>query len=222
MDIKKIFNPLQRIYFMQEDLAKDKANSRMYYSRVEEVSDSEITVVEPYGQGFYLPRNYQQLYKGRVVLDNCAYLFKTKLIRYIDGFIPLWVMAMPVEIRRDQLRNFVRLPIHVDVTIVLLAEGNEGEPISTITQNISGSGVGVVLKEPLPLRSKVKVVLPLDYDVVEAEGEVVRVVAPEPNYDKQAIGINFTNIKESSRKIIIRYIFRKQVARRKKEAELFE
>ncbi len=222
MDIKKIFNPLQRIYFIQEDSATDKANSQLYYSRIEEVSHSEITVIEPYGQGFYLPRNYQQVYKGRVIFDNCAYLFKTRLIRYIEGFVPLWVVAMPEEIQRNQLRNFVRLPIHVEATIVLLTEGNEGEPISTITRNISGSGVGVVLKEPLPLGSKVKVVLPLDYDVVEAEGEVVRVVAPEPTYDKHAVGINFTNIQESARKIIIRYIFRKQVARRKKEAELFE
>lgn len=222
MDIKKIFNPLQRIYFMQEDLDKDRANSRMYYSRIETVSDSEITVVEPYGQGFYLPRNYQQLYQSRVVLDNCAYLFKTKLIRYIEGFIPLWVVAMPEEIQRDQLRNFVRLRIHVDAVIVLLTEEGDGEQISTITQNISGSGVGVLLKEPLPLGSKVKVVLPLDHYVVEATGEVVRVSAPEPNYDKHAIGINFMNINESSRKIIISYIFRKQVARRKKEAALFE
>ena len=220
MDIKKIFKPLQKIYFMRED--QDKATNWMYHSRIEEVSDSEITVVEPYGQGCYLPRNYQQSYKGRVVLDNCAYLFETRLIRYVEGFIPLWVIAMPSEVKKDQLRNFVRLSIHVDVNIQLLTELGDVEQFNTLTQNISGSGVGVVLKKSLPLGSKVTVVLPLDQYVVKAEGEVVRVIEPEPEYDKYAIGINFTIIDEPSRKKIISYIFRKQIARRKKEVSLFE
>jgi c-di-GMP-binding flagellar brake protein YcgR len=215
VDIKKIFNPLQKIYFMQED--QDKENNWMYHSQIEEVSDSEITVVEPYGQGGYLPRNYQQSYKGRVVLDNCAYLFETRLIRSIEGAIPLWVIAMPGEVQRNQLRNFVRLSIHLDVNIELLTKAGDGDHFNALTQNISGSGVGIVLKKPLPLGSKVKVVLPLDQYVVKADGEVVRVIEPEPDYDKYAIGINFTMINESSRKIIINYIFRNQIARRKKE-----
>lgn len=220
MDIKEIFHPLQRIYFMREE--QDEEIKRIYHSRIEEVSDNEITVVEPYGQGFYLPREYQQPYLGRVVLDNCAYLFETRLIRYIQGFIPLWVVAMPETIKRDQLRNFVRLNIYMDVKVALLTEDNEGEPFNAITQNISGSGIGIALKEALPIGSKVKVSLSLDQYVVEAEGDVVRVVGPSPNYEKHSIGIEFTKISETSRKIIIRYIFRKQIARRKKEAELFE
>ncbi len=219
-DIKKIFYPLQKIYFMEEDL--DQEHKRIYHSRIEEISDSEITVVEPYAQGFYLPRSYQQTYTGRVVLENCAYLFATRLLRYMPGSIPLWVITMPEAVKRDQLREFVRLSIHVDAKIELLSEDRAGEQMSTITQNISGNGLGIVLKEPLPLGSKVKVILPLEHYAVEAEGEVVRISGLEPNDEKYAIGINFIKIDESSRKIIINYIFRKQIARRKREAELFE
>jgi len=53
-------------------------------------------------------------------------------------------------------------------------------------------------------------------------GEVIRNIPPELPGDRHSAAIEFRDIRERDRGEIVKYIFKKQVERRKKEQELFK
>ncbi|HEY3426589.1 MAG TPA: flagellar brake domain-containing protein [Negativicutes bacterium] len=224
MDLKDICQVMKKIEFIEVDLAQ---KVHTYHSRIEDITEHSIIIAEPYSQGFFLPRKYQKQYTARVVTGNCAYLFKTELLRYIRKPIPLWVISLPVDIQRKQLRGFVRFTGNLDVNLEWIDTENETKNKNTLTKDISGNGIGVISDEIIPIGTKIKAAFSIEIKnsnklEVKAEGEVTRIIPLETADEKYVIGIKFSKIAEITRVAIIKYIFQKQIERRKKESQLFE
>lgn len=209
------------------DIIVEDPNSRqrhIYFSRIEDIGADSITIAAPYRRGFYLPPWPGRKFHGRIVADNCAYLFTSTIVRFVTDPIPLWVIATPADLKKIQMRSHVRLDIVLDVTLELAGEEEDGNlVVSTLTRDISAGGLRVAVAQPLPPGTKLKVILPLpEASTIEAMAEVIRDIPPDNPGDKHAAAVAFTTIKEKDRGEIVKFIFKKQVERRKKEQELFK
>lgn len=215
------FRVTQKVDIIVDD--PESAKRQVYFSRIEDVGRDFIAIAAPYRRGFYLPPYFGRLINARVTSESCAFLFKSKLIRYVTEPIPMWIIEPPTNLKKVQMRSYVRLSIVLDVMLELPDAPEENNTITTLTRDISAGGVRVVVAKPLGAGTKVKVVLPLPgVGTIEAAGEVIRDIYPEVAGDRHAAAIEFTDIKEKTRGEIVKFIFRKQVERRKKELELFE
>ncbi|MDU2064949.1 MAG: PilZ domain-containing protein [Sporomusaceae bacterium] len=229
MDIKKFITPLRKLEFVEFDPLNQSVH--MYHSRIEEIGDKEKTLLvsEPYGKGQLLPRRYQEPYTVRIVADDCAYVFQASLLRYTREPFALWTITYPTTARRDQLRDFVRFNINLDVVLTAKeVAAKDGETpalpvvIKTLTRDISGNGMCILCPEDskLAIGSCWNIVLPLSpFFSLEVEGEILRTVITEN--EKVFCGLRFTKIEEVERQKLIQFIYKKQIERRKKEDALF-
>lgn len=217
-----IFRLTQKVDIIVENPETNKR--QIYFSRIEDIGEGFVAIAAPYRRGFYLPPWSGRQVSARVTADSCAYLFKAKLLRYVAEPIPLWIIEPPAELKKVQMRSYVRLGIVLDVKLEVLADDGDNQVLATLTRDISAGGLRVATAKPLGAGTKLKVTLPLPGmgTTVEATGEVIRDIPPEKAGDRHAAAIEFTDIKEKARGEIIKYIFKKQAERRKKELELFD
>jgi c-di-GMP-binding flagellar brake protein YcgR len=72
--------------------------------------------------------------------------------------------------------------------------------------DLSGGGMRIKLKDNLNAGDKIKITIPLDKDIIQLEGEIVR-IEPEENAKRNICGISFIDLEERTREKIIRFIF---------------
>ncbi len=219
----ELFKLTKKIDVIVED--PETGHRLTYSSRIEDIGEDSMTIAAPYRRGSFLPPWTGRTFSGRIAGDKCAYIFKSALLQYITDPIPLWVIAPPTDVKKVQMRSYVRLDVVLDVKLEFAGEGDGGSShvISTLTRDISAGGTRVVVSKPLVPGKKVKITLSLpEADSVEAVGEVLRNIPPENPGERHTAAIEFIDIKEKNRGKIVKYIFRKQIERRKKERELFQ
>lgn len=196
-----------------------------YFSRIEDIGPNSIMITPPFRRGFYLPPRPGRIITARVVSDKVPYFFEASLIRYIAEQIPLWEVTKPERFRKMQMRENVRLDVGLKVTLESVCEAEEdGEIVRTVTKDISAGGALIVLPRSLQVGDKYKVSIMFSPEFqLEAEGQVVRVVPPQPPQEKYFAGIQFKEkyIDEPLKQKILRFIFCKQAEKRQKEKEWF-
>lgn len=217
MDIKNPFRLAKKVEVVVED--PNTGHRHVYTSRVEDIGQNTLTIAAPYRRGAFLPPWPGRQLNCRIAADNCAYAFTATLLRSVLDPIPLWIISAPADLKKIQLRAYVRLDIVLDVKLELVAE-EDGPALATLTRDISAGGLRIVVPKPLLVGTKVKVSLPLPAGTtVEAVGEVIRAIPSDNPNEKHNAAIEFTDIKEKARGEIVKFIFRKEVERRKKELE---
>lgn len=219
MDFKKALFPMQKLEVITVDEATEQRH--VYYSRIEETTEKSITITAPYGQKTFLLPRYQEQYMMRIAGNGCAYLFWTYLLDHARDPIPMWMVAWPTEIRRIQMRSFVRLDIVMEITVQLYTH-MEDEPqiIRLFTKDISGNGVSLVWEQPMPIGAWVKIFLPVDSaQIIEVEGEVLRVIPHGVDDANYAIIVKLKKIQEAARAKLLRFIFSKQIERRNRDLQ---
>lgn len=211
-----IFYVTQKLEIL--DVHPDTGKIHIYHSRIEDITAHSLLIAPPYSHGFYLPPRRRPL-QARVPAKDCAYGFTTQLLRQQQDGILLWEVALPTAYTRLQRREFVRFPIHLPVSLHL----PEQEPLSTFTKNISAGGLRVLLEAPLPTPATLSLDLTLDADTtLSLQGELLRIIVPETEEAKYEAIIQFQKIPDAIRTRIIQFIFKKQIERRQRDAELFE
>ncbi|MDT8900174.1 flagellar brake protein [Anaeroselena agilis] len=216
----KNFHVPQKIDLIVED--PDSKQRLIYSSRIEDIGAASMTIAAPYRRGAYLPPWPGRKLSIRVAADSCAYLFNANLLQTVEDPIPLWIISPPADLKKIQMRSYVRIHDVLDVKLELIEEQDGSLVIATLTKDISAGGLRVALNKPLPPGAKLKITLPLPgVGTIETLGEVIRDIPPEEPGERHAAAIEFKDIKERERGEIVKYIFRKQVERRKKEQELF-
>jgi c-di-GMP-binding flagellar brake protein YcgR len=164
-----------------------------------------------------------QLKGSFVGKDNTVYLFETEVQGRVKQKIPMITLSYPGkdQLVRVQRRQYVRVDTSVDVA-VHSAKG-EFSPFVTVTSDISAGGAALIL----PLNSELKsgtiidcwVVLPMqsgDYHYIMLRSRVIRVL-PGQNGDRSKMPIEFINITESERQLLIRFSFERQLNLKRKD-----
>ncbi len=197
-------------------LAKDPGAER-FPSRVEAIDEDRMEFAMPISKGVPILLSPGDAFCGRVVLDGTVWMFTSTFID--KRFLPVavWIVTMPADFERIQLRSFVRLDtaLVADLEVV----GSSRPPIQAITRNIGGGGAKLVVKQPLDRGARVQFAVELpDNGILRTLGEVIRVEHDEKR-NFYAVAVKFVEIPERERDKIIKYIFRRQLARRQSGLE---
>ncbi|WP_053219379.1 flagellar brake protein [Virgibacillus senegalensis] len=157
--------------------------------------------------------------------DDAVYSFETELKDKKTLKIPTLVLNYPGEgqLAKVQRREYVRIETAVDISV----HDAEKEllPFTTITQNISGGGLSLVLppgREILPGKQlELIMVLPLEAagtTYVKTVAQVIR-THDRPEGQRPLLSVKFDEIDEQSRQSIIRFCFEKQLEARRRGIE---
>lgn len=158
------------------------------------------------------------VYTGK---DKVPLHFPTKVVKKLKLTVPALAIELPHEekIKRIQRRNYVRVRTVVDLAIH--SQNGEFGSFTTITADISGGGVSIVLPKDSYLKTGDKViqwiVLPMQskqIEYIKAEGEMIREI--QSNHGVNTASIRFTTITNVERQKIIRFCFEKQREARSK------
>jgi len=219
VNLSETFSLMHKINIIIDE--EETGKRRVYGSRIEDLGEKSLTIAAPYSQGYFLQPRTGVEYKASISASDCSYVFKTILLKYIQQPIPLWEISLPTVLQRQQVRSFVRLDVILDIRLEVITAGNP--VIITRTKDISAGGLRILLDKPISVGTKLNFFLTLsENDYVEAAGEVVRVILPEEEHDRYEVAIRYSDIKERIRSRIVKYIFKKQIERRRKENDYFE
>lgn len=152
--------------------------------------------------------------------------------RQLDGSIPLLFIQMVSLVDKTQRRNYFRLPLITDVIlkiptgVTIEKQVNNGKLVdveivnykqtSVISKDISGGGLRALVGERMEPGQTLKVIVILEKERIEVDGEVVRCQLFDDAMRRYDCGIRFLEVEEKDRSRIIAFIFEKQRNLRKK------
>lgn len=152
-----------------------------------------------------------------------VYQFTSKIAKRVKvSNVPGLAIIRPDQehMKRIQRRNYVR--IHTAVNVAIHSVYHSFSPLVTVTNDISGGGLSVILPEDAEFKSGMQaqlwLVLPRSSgktNYIDAAAELVDVF--EEKNKRRRASFKFTNIDEEDRQAIITFVFEKQREERRKE-----
>lgn len=115
---KELLHVTQKLDVIEED--PDSLQKDVFFSRIEDIGENTILITPPFRKGFYLPPRIGRIIAARMVSDKVPYLFEATLLRYISEQIPMWEITKPLNFKKMQMREDVRLDIGLKVTLEIL------------------------------------------------------------------------------------------------------
>lgn len=130
-----------------------------------------------------------------------------------------WLVTRPASWERAQRRGYFRLPIELPFLWTPVDQGGPWQ--SAVTLDLSAGGLSFVDRVDHGLQPGKRIVirLALGHEVLELQGEVVRLSAvdsgnPAPDQD-WVMGIRFVEVSPRTEERLVRYIFQVESARRR-------
>lgn len=197
-------------------LAKSRQGD-VFYSRIEEITPTHMIIAMPMEKGQPLVVNSGAPVYGRLLTETAPYLFKSFFIDRRMSPRPVWLMSLPSEIQKVQLREFVRISSKLPVVVKVETLPAVLQPAGLFIRDISGGGLQILSKQPFPSRAKVSLHFELpEVGPIEAKGEVTRMQQPKSDPTSYWVGVKFIDLAEKERSKIIKYIFKLELERRRK------
>ena len=153
--------------------------------------------------------------------DNAAYQFRTKIATRIKLNVPAIAITLPKkeDIKRIQRREFVRVNATVDIAVH--SPEQSFKPFTTVTSDISGGGLSVVMpnRKELEMGEILDIWLVLNFKTGEFHypKTEAQVVFNNNRNNVQTSSVKFLSINQKDQQMIVRYSFEKQREARKKE-----
>lgn len=175
--------------------------------------ESKKTATLP--KGTYMKASY-------IGTDQSVYSFNTNVVAKVNVTIPALAINIPKkeDITRIQRRSFVRIETAVDVSVH--KTDCEDQSFATVTSDISGGGMSIILSKREMLDEKddleVWIVLKMqndDFCYIYSKASVVRVLTDKNNI--HTASIKFESMNKLDQQTVIRYCFEKQRELRTKE-----
>jgi c-di-GMP-binding flagellar brake protein YcgR len=154
--------------------------------------------------------------------DNTVYLFETEVQGRVLQTIPMIKLSYPgkEQLIRVQRRQYVRVDTTVDVAVH--PTNAEFSPFVTITSDISAGGAALILPSNTKLNPEIMIncwiVLPMlsgDYHYMTLKARVIRII-PGQNGERDKMPIEFIDITENERQLLIRFSFERQLNLKRK------
>lgn len=196
-----------------------KNDAQQYTSRIEEFIHDHMIIAMPMEKGYPVFHGRGNVFYGKVFDGSGVHSFKSTFVDKKMSHLPIWIVTMPVDIKKVQQRSFVRFDIALPVVIEYPLDDEPDEVVSLklITKDLSGGGLQVICNQKMKLGQTMELMLDFpDYGNFRINGQVVRIHQPQAERKLFWIGIKFSGISESIRDKISRFIFRKQLEQRQK------
>ncbi|MEI5907169.1 flagellar brake domain-containing protein [Bacillus spongiae] len=156
--------------------------------------------------------------KVKMVIDNVPYIFDTEVLGRVKKNIPMIILRYPgdSQLMKIQRREYVRVDASIDVSVTV----NDTARFSTLTEDISAGGCVLIIPNDIEMKEKnfvkLLLVLPMqtgEYHYLTIDGKTVRFL---DKGNRQLVSVQFLNLNETSKQIIMRYCFERQLILRKK------
>lgn len=153
--------------------------------------------------------------------DKAVYQFRTNIVKRVKLNVPAIAITLPKkeEISRIQRREFVRINATVDIAVH--SPDQSFKPFTTVTLDISGGGLSVVMPNRIDLEMGeiLDIWLALGFKTGEYDYPKMRaqVVFTNNRNNVNTSSIQFLSINQKDQQMIVRYSFEKQREARKKE-----
>ncbi|WP_164218986.1 flagellar brake domain-containing protein [Virgibacillus sp. YIM 98842] len=158
--------------------------------------------------------------------DQSVYRFRTELVSKVSLNIPALAIKLPnkEDLKRIQRREFVRVKSAVDIAVY--SDNNSFSPFTTVTDDISGGGMSIIVPDGINLELSKDIWIWMVLEMYNGEYQYHNIKAVFVHINKLNRGIciaslRFTALKQEIRQQIIRYCFEKQREARKKELQHF-
>jgi len=209
------------------EVETDSDTTKRYRCRVVEEKGTLIYIDYPIniqtGRTDYFPKG-TFLFAYFVGPDQSVYKFYTEIIERKREKVPMLLLRYDQnKLERIQRREYVRVNATLDVSI---NDSDENiEPFTTVTKDISGGGIAVVLQNDKEIepRTQFDLVIVLhskneDNDYIFTRAEAIRTYTTN-NDSKRILSMKFIDIYENDRQQIIQYCFDKQLEERRQLLE---
>ncbi|PAV29514.1 hypothetical protein CIL05_11655 [Virgibacillus profundi] len=154
--------------------------------------------------------------------DKAIYQFRSEIVAKVKLNVPALAIKLPdkSKIQRIQRREFVRIDAAVDVAIH--SSEYRFPPFATVTSDISGGGLSIIVPKGIDLDTGLTVdvwlALPFNsgkYEYVYTQAEIVFIKTI--NHSIVTASLKFISVTKKAQQIVISYCFEKQREARKKE-----
>lgn len=184
-----------------------------YVSSVQDLDENNFYISIPTQGPNSLILHNGDAAKVSLISEGSRFEFETVMLGQHYDNIPLYVLALPKEYKRIQLRDFVRLPIVLEIHFCELTE-NEQLPVFSRCKclDLSGGGCRLLLKKEYPLNTRLllKFILPIRNrtEKIEVTGKVVRTSLVE-RINQYHVGVKFEKISRRLQDLIVYFILAK-------------
>ncbi len=209
----------EKIELEKLDTSTTASKKQLFSQVLDIIDDYFMFIATPISHNILVPISIGQIIKIRYIKKNIGvYGFKAKVLsrKKVSNLSYLKIERIS-DIFREQRRNFFRLKTILKLEIKVIGSGYEEEKIIYgFTKDISGGGLRFIVKEPLKLHSKVKVIIHMEDESITTQGRVIRCSNAEGKENTYEVGLMFENIDEKTRTKIISFIFEYQRKMREK------
>ena len=188
-------------------------DEKYYISNIQDVTDDYIAISIPINSGEYVP-----LSKGAIIdviyyEEENLYKFKSSVLGRRFENIPILLIAKPKEIKKIQRRRYVRVPLIKDVKYKNLKSEKKTKPSSIdesqylkgILVDLSGSGMKVKVSKQVKLNDFLLVSLDVNDENIFIVGKAMRIIKDDEG--RFVCGLSLESIDNTTREIIIKFIF---------------
>ncbi|GAX89379.1 flagellar brake protein [Effusibacillus lacus] len=190
-----------------------------YDSRLQEIHQDHLVFDLPTALNTHTPKVFHE--GTRMVItyndldEKVPYSFET----LVQSIRPNQMLVKsPSEILRNQRRDYVRIQVSLPVQVLYVdSAAQQIFKFSGKTEDLSGGGMSLLVDEGSPLQSGSFVGLdfPISMDgqtyPISLKAQVLRMQPSIKFPGKKRCAIKFVEIREQDRKLIMRFVFKKQI-----------
>lgn len=196
-----------------------------YLSRIEDMKDNkEIMIGLPLEKGTIVPLRTGSLVNINLTKQDGVYTFAGRIMKRELKPYPYFVIEYPKNIKRIQRRNYVRIPINLVIMYKNLGTGGkvnlaEIPEEKGVTVNLSGGGMSFLSIKDMEMESILNITFSLPSGVVykDIKSKIKRKEKVGQNEKTRlSYGIEFLEMDEKMRDLIIVYLFELQRERQSK------
>jgi c-di-GMP-binding flagellar brake protein YcgR len=192
-----------------------------FATKIEGKANLGYWIYAPYTDDYRSMIRAQDELEVSMMWKGAVYFFGATVIGEKHDRVKLLLISDPEFIRREQRREFVRVPVMLDAQITcdpIVPDTSTDEWVTVVVSDISGGGVGLFIwNKDVPVwlsaGRRIWIALPIGPDggTVRVMGQIVRLEKPEEGPDDGlSVGIRFMEISERERTGIIRFVFDRQ------------
>jgi c-di-GMP-binding flagellar brake protein YcgR len=205
------------VEFAVNDRIEIEIGGQIYKSNIQDLSDDYIGISIPVNNHKYVALKKGDKIDAIYYSGKNIYGFHTIVIGRRIEKIFIIMIKRPEEIEIIQRRNFVRVPVFLNVLCAVVpAAGdlhnldNQVEVFKACSLDMSGGGMKIAadgrLKYKLKIGDIIMVTIPMKDDSLTVRGEIVR-IDRNKNKSKLVIGLSFVDLDKVNRERIIRVLF---------------
>lgn len=199
--------------FINQKISVLKAGSEEWYiSQIQDLDQDSVYIALPYRHLVPLLLQPDEQVSVFFADEGAGYSFDTRVTGIKNDQVPLYIIRRPVTFTRVQLREFVRLPVCLDVEYAVCKGGQIPTKLTlTSTRDLSAGGMQLVTKNPLKHGDNIFLCFVLKYGNKAIRfniwGLVVRVKSEYSSSLIHLAGIKFNDLTIVEQDKITGYIF---------------